>query len=158
LPGTRSRRSEAWRVTIIAHPARGGVLATAGNLLIQGTIDKTLAIYRATDGAKLWEMEIDQAPVAGAITYMIDGEQYIAINAGWGGSPVYNLGPFQTANRQAAGVQARRTGVELPPMPPPVALPRPPLLRASEAHGERGPRAVRRKLLPAATATTRSAA
>ena len=42
-----------------------GMLATAGNLLIQGTIDKTLAIYRATDGYKLWEMNIDQAPVAG---------------------------------------------------------------------------------------------
>ncbi len=37
------------------------MLSTAGNLLIQGTISKTLAIYRADTGAKLWEMNIDQA-------------------------------------------------------------------------------------------------
>jgi quinohemoprotein ethanol dehydrogenase len=130
-------QTEAWRVPYRV-PGSGGVLATAGNLLIQGTIDKTLAIYRATDGAKLWEMNIDQAPVAGPITYMIDGEQYIAINAGWGGSPVYNLGPFQTATAKLLVFKLGATGVTLPPMPPPSALPRPPALRASEAQVSEG--------------------
>jgi quinohemoprotein ethanol dehydrogenase len=128
---------EAWRVPY-PHPGSGGVLATAGNLLIQGTINKTLAIYRATDGAKLWEMSIDQAPVAGPITYMIDGEQYIAINAGWGGSPVYNLGPFRTATAKLLVFKLGASGVTLPPMPPPSALPRPPFLRASEAQVSEG--------------------
>jgi quinohemoprotein ethanol dehydrogenase len=132
-------QSEAWRVDYRV-PGSGGVLATAGNLLIQGTINKTLAIYRATDGAKLWEMEIDQAPVAGPISYMIDGEQYIAINAGWGGSPVYNLGPFQTATAKLLVFKLGAIGVTLPPMPPPVALPRPPMLRASEAQVTEGRR------------------
>jgi len=112
------------------------VLSTAGNLLIQGTINKTLAIYRADTGAKLWEMSIDQAPVAGAITYMIDGEQYIAINAGWGGSPVYNLnrnGPFRTATAKLLVFKLGATGVTLPPMPPPNSLPPPPPLRATES-------------------------
>lgn len=130
-------QSEAWRVNYRV-PGSGGVLATAGNLLVQGTIDKTLAIYRATDGAKLWEMNIDQAPVAGPITYMIDGEQYIAINAGWGGSPVYNLGPFQTATAKLLVFKLGATGVTLPPMPPPADLPRPPMLRASEAQISEG--------------------
>jgi quinohemoprotein ethanol dehydrogenase len=130
-------QSEAWRVDYRV-PGSGGVLATAGNLLIQGTIDKTLAIYRADNGAKLWEMNIDQAPVAGPITYMIDGEQYIAINAGWGGSPVYNLGPFQTATAKLLVFKLGATGVTLPPMPPPLALPRPPMLRASEAQISEG--------------------
>lgn len=132
-------QSEAWRVDYRV-PGSGGVLATAGNLLIQGTIAKTLAIYRATDGAKLWEMNIDQAPVAGPITYMIDGEQYIAINAGWGGSPVYNLGPFQTATAKLLVFRLGATGVTLPPMPPPSPLPRPPFLRASEAQVSEGRR------------------
>jgi quinohemoprotein ethanol dehydrogenase len=112
------------------------VLATAGNLLIQGTINKTLAIYRADTGAKLWEMNIDQAPVAGPVTYMIDGEQYIAINAGWGGSPVMNLnrnGPFRTATAKLLVFKLGATGVSLPPMPAPNALPAPPPLRATEA-------------------------
>src|SRR5690554_1930919 len=130
-------QSEAWRVNYRV-PGSGGVLATAGNLLIQGTIDKTLAIYRATDGVKLWEMNIDQAPVAGPITYMIDGEQYIAINAGWGGSPVYNLGPFQTATAKLLVFKLGATGVTLPPMPSPADLPRPPMLRASEAQISEG--------------------
>jgi quinohemoprotein ethanol dehydrogenase len=128
---------EAWRVNY-PHPGSGGVLATAGNLLIQGTIDRTLAIYRADTGAKLWEMNIDQAPVAGPITYEIDGEQYIAINAGWGGSPIYNLGPFQTATAKLLVFKLGATGVTLPPMPPPSALPRPPFLRASEAQVSEG--------------------
>jgi quinohemoprotein ethanol dehydrogenase len=114
------------------------VLATAGNLLIQGTINKTLAIYRADTGAKLWEMDIDQAPVAGPITYMIDGEQYIAINAGWGGSPVANLGPFRTATAKLLVFKLGATGVTLPPAPPPSPLPRPPFLRASEAQVSEG--------------------
>jgi quinohemoprotein ethanol dehydrogenase len=126
---------EAWRVDY-GLPGSGGVLATAGNLLIQGTINKTLAIYRADTGAKLWEMDIDQAPVAGPITYMIDGEQYIAINAGWGGSPVMNLnrnGPFRTGTAKLLVFKLGATGVTLPPPPPPSTLPRPPALRASEA-------------------------
>ena len=133
-------QSEAWRVPY-AHPGSGGVLATAGNLLVQGTIDKTLAIYRADNGAKLWEMNIDQAPVAGPITYMVDGEQYIAINAGWGGSPVYNLngdGPFRTATAKLLVFKLDARGVTLPPMPPPSALPRPPFLTATEAQVTRG--------------------
>ena len=83
-------------------------------------------------------MNIDQAPVAGPITYMIDGEQYIAINAGWGGSPVYNLGPFQTATAKLLVFKLGASGVALPPMPPPSALPRPPMLRASEAQVNEG--------------------
>src|SRR5690606_2340687 len=133
-------QSQAWRVNYRV-PGSGGVLATAGNLLVQGTIDKTLAIYRATDGVKLWEMNIDQAPVAGPITYMIDGEQYIAINAGWGGSPVMNLnrnGPFRTATAKLLVFKLGASGVTLPPMPPPSALPAPPPLRAPETQGARG--------------------
>ena len=130
-------QTEAWRVNYRV-PGSGGVLATAGNLLIQGTINKTLAIYRADHGQKLREMNIDQAPVAGPITYMIDGEQYIAINAGWGGSPVYNLGPFQTSTAKLLVFKLGATGVTLPPPPPPSTLPRPPALRASEAQVSEG--------------------
>ncbi len=130
-------QSEAWRVTYRV-PGSGGVLATAGNLVIQGTIDQTLAIYAADTGAKLWEMDIDQAPVAGAITYMVDGVQYIAINAGWGGSPVYNLGPFRTGTAKLLVFRLGATGVDLPPPPPPSALPRPPFLTATEDMVSRG--------------------
>jgi quinohemoprotein ethanol dehydrogenase len=133
-------QSEKWRVDY-GIPGSGGVLTTAGNILVQGTINKTVAIYRASDGKKLWEMNVDQAAVAGPIAYMIDGEQYIALNAGWGGSPVYNLnknGPFRTATAKLLVFKLGATGVTLPPMPPPSALPRPPFLTANEATVSRG--------------------
>ncbi|OYX66018.1 MAG: quinohemoprotein alcohol dehydrogenase [Sphingomonadales bacterium 32-64-17] len=130
-------QSEAWRVPYRV-PGSGGVLATAGNLLVQGTIDKTLAIYAADDGRKLWEMDIDQVPIAGAITYMAGGEQYIAINAGWGGSPVYNLGQFSTSSAKLLVFKLGASGVTLPPPAPAAALPRPPWLTATEAEVARG--------------------
>ena len=133
-------QSEKWRVDY-GIPGSGGVLSTAGNIVVQGTIGKTVAIYRATDGKKLWEMNVDQAAVAGPITYMIDGEQYIALNAGWGGSPVYNLnknGPFRTATAKLLVFKLDAKGVTLPPMPPPSKLAPPPPLRAPEAQVTRG--------------------
>ncbi|HEX7711400.1 MAG TPA: PQQ-dependent dehydrogenase, methanol/ethanol family [Sphingomonadaceae bacterium] len=132
--------SEAWRIPYPT-PGSGGVLTTAGNLLIQGTIEKELAIYRADNGKKLWSMNIDQAPVAGPITYMIDGVQYIAINAGWGGSPVMNLnknGPFRTATAKLLVFRLDAKGVTLPPMPAVAAIPRPPRLTAPEAQVAQG--------------------
>ena len=133
-------QTEAWRVDY-GIPGSGGVLTTAGNLLVQGTVNKTVAIYRATDGKKLWEMNVDQAAVAGPITYMIDGEQYIALNAGWGGSPVYNInkdGPFRTATAKLLVFKLDAKGVTLPPMPPPADIPRPPRLMAPESEVSKG--------------------
>jgi len=77
-------QTEAWRV---AYPlvGSGGVLVTAGNLVFQGTIGASLAAYRADTGRKLWEMPVQNVPIAAPITYMLDGQQYVAVNAGWGG-------------------------------------------------------------------------
>jgi hypothetical protein len=43
--------------------------------------------------------------------------QYIAVNAGWGGSPVYNLGPFQTSTAKLLVFRLGGTA-KLPPPPP----------------------------------------
>ena len=78
------KRREAWR-TPDEKKGSGGVLVTGGNLVFQGKIGKTFAAYRADTGEKVWEMPVQQVPIAAPITYMADGEQYIAVNAGWGG-------------------------------------------------------------------------
>ncbi len=75
---------EVWR-TAPVKKGSGGVLATAGNLVFQGTIGKTFAAYRADTGEKVWEMPVQQVPIAAPVAYMVDGVQYIAVNAGWGG-------------------------------------------------------------------------
>jgi len=81
-------QSERWRVEYPLSGS-GGTLTTAGNLVFQGTINSTFAAYRATDGEKLWEMPVQQVPMAAPITYMIDGVQYVAVNAGWGGGLIH---------------------------------------------------------------------
>ena len=75
---------EVWRGPV-AQKGSGGVLATAGNLVFQGTIGTTFAAYRADTGALVWEMPVQQVPISAPIAYEVDGEQYIAVNAGWGG-------------------------------------------------------------------------
>lgn len=78
-------RQERWRV---AYPNmwNGGTLATAGNLVFQGTSDGRFVAYRANDGAKLWEAPVGGGIIAPPVTYELDGTQYVAVMAGWGGS------------------------------------------------------------------------
>ncbi len=64
----------------------GGTLATAGNLVFQGTAAGDFIAYRATDGTKLWSSWAGTGIVAPPITYMIDGKQYVSVMAGWGGA------------------------------------------------------------------------
>jgi quinohemoprotein ethanol dehydrogenase len=70
-------------------PWNGGVLSTAGGLVFQGTADAQFAAYDAATGAKLWSKPTQTGVVAAPIAYEIDGEQYVAVAAGWGG--VYAL-------------------------------------------------------------------
>jgi PQQ-dependent dehydrogenase (methanol/ethanol family) len=79
------KQKEAWRVAL-AGPGNGGVLATAGNLVFQGTADQRFVAYRADSGEKLWEAAAQSGVVAAPISYEIDGEQYVAVLAGWGGA------------------------------------------------------------------------
>jgi len=120
---------EAFRIPY-PHPGNGGTLVTAGNLLIEGTINRTLAVYRADNGAKLWEMPVESVPVAGPMTYEVNGTQYIAVNAGWNSAIVrglhddpepFNVGP---ANLIVFALDAK--GPKLPPAPPVASIPEPP--------------------------------
>jgi PQQ-dependent dehydrogenase (methanol/ethanol family) len=79
------RRKQAWRVAL-AGPGNGGVLTTAGNLVFEGTADARFVAYRADTGEKLWETPTQSGVVAAPISYEIDGEQYVAVMAGWGGA------------------------------------------------------------------------
>ena len=120
-------QKERWRVDR-APNASSGVLATAGNLVFQGTPEKTFAAYRADTGEKVWEMPVQQIPMAAAMTYLVDGEQYIAINAGYGGGLAHiemssGRGPVLSTGRLLV---FKLGGTEsLPPMPvePPRAAP-----------------------------------
>jgi quinohemoprotein ethanol dehydrogenase len=129
-----------WRVPLPRH-GNGGVLATAGNLVFEGTTRQTFAAFRATDGAQLWEMPVQSAPVSGPISYEIKGEQYIAVNAGWGGGAAQiERGAGTAMNRASARLLVFKLGgrKKLPPLPPAAPIPDPPPLRATEATVQKG--------------------
>ena len=88
---------ERWRVPVGSEQfAGGGVLATAGNLVVQGTSSGHLLVYRADTGHKLAEIEVGTAIMAAPVSYEIDGEQYIAVIAGLGGA-VASIYPRESA-------------------------------------------------------------
>ena len=124
-----------WKVPLPRH-GNGGVLATAGNLVFEGTTRQTFAAFRATDGKQLWEMPVQSSPVAGPITYRIDGVQYVAVNAGFGGGAAQIERSIGRAENRAL---VRYLGINLTPdidwAPP---IPDPPPLRASEATVQKG--------------------
>ncbi|MEM9397892.1 MAG: PQQ-dependent dehydrogenase, methanol/ethanol family [Pseudomonadota bacterium] len=69
-----------------AGPWNGGMLSTGGNLLFQGNAEGEVVAYRADTGEELWSFDAQTGIVAPPVTYRIDGEQYLAVVAGWGGS------------------------------------------------------------------------
>ncbi len=79
---------EVWRSEEFINPTggvqvTGGALATAGNLVFHGNLPKQeFVAYRATDGKRLWSFGTKTAVLAGAISYEIGREQYVAIAVG----------------------------------------------------------------------------
>ena len=72
----------------VEHPGpwNGGILATGGDLVFQGNASSEFAAYNASSGEKLWSFAAQTGVVAPPITYTVNGEQYVAVLAGWGGA------------------------------------------------------------------------
>jgi quinohemoprotein ethanol dehydrogenase len=81
---------EVWRVQF-ASPWNGGVLATAGNLVFQGTAGGEFRAYRADTGDMVWSFGAQSGIGAAPITYRAGGEQYVTVVTGYGGGFV-NVG------------------------------------------------------------------
>jgi alcohol dehydrogenase (cytochrome c) len=71
-------RETLWTARERAAPA-SGVLATAGDLLFVGDVDRWFRAYDARRGNVLWKVRLDNAPASYPITYRIDGRQYITV-------------------------------------------------------------------------------
>jgi PQQ-dependent dehydrogenase (methanol/ethanol family) len=89
-------------------PWNGGTLATAGGLVFQGSAHGTFAAYDAAgDGSGhaklLWETPAGTGVMAGPSTYELDGEQYVAVMAGWGGAFGLVGGDASQAANEGAG-------------------------------------------------------
>lgn len=138
------RQQAAWSV---AYPGifNGGTLATAGDLVFQGTADGRVTAYGADSGKLLWASPANTGVMAGPVTYSVKGVQYVTFMAGWGGVFPLLMGPFArngTKVRPEARVLTYRLGgtATLPPArSEPQILPPPPALKfTDEARIEAG--------------------
>ncbi|MBV7256721.1 PQQ-dependent dehydrogenase, methanol/ethanol family [Pacificimonas sp. WHA3] len=78
-------QTERWRVQHDG-PWNGGVLATQGGLVFQGTAKGDFKAYDAENGEELWSFAAGTGIIAAPVSYEIDGEQYVAVMAGYGGA------------------------------------------------------------------------
>jgi alcohol dehydrogenase (cytochrome c) len=61
-----------------------GSLATGGGLVFTGQADGTFLAYNAMTGEQVWSQKLDAGVNAPAMTYSVNGKQYVAIFAGGG--------------------------------------------------------------------------
>ena len=71
----------AWGVKT-DQPLIGGVLATAGNLVFNGEANGWFKAFDAATGKELWRFNAGAGVNAPAVSYMVNGKQYVAVAAG----------------------------------------------------------------------------
>jgi alcohol dehydrogenase (cytochrome c) len=71
----------AWELPIVWTRAWGGLMSTAGNLVFYGDESGALGVVDARTGKPLWHFHTNQPWRASAMTYTVDGKQYVAIAA-----------------------------------------------------------------------------
>lgn len=135
-------QEEVWHVPF-DFGGDGGVLTTAGGLVLEATGAPELIAYDALSGKKLWSFDIQAGSQGGPISYEIDGEQYIAIETGNGGTS-YILGIPNIPDKPApekGRVLVFRLGATaaLPELPKSLpAFPTPPSIQASKETVQHG--------------------
>src|SRR6185437_4140423 len=81
------KRQKVWSITEPL-PVWSGALATAGDVVFYGTMDRLLKAVDARSGKLLWQFRADSGFIGQPVTYMgQDGTQYVAIMSGVGGWP-----------------------------------------------------------------------
>lgn len=119
--GAHIWQPQAWHVPLRPGIWNGGVLATAGNLVFQGTGSGYLHAYHAPSGVRLKSIRTGTGIIGAPMSYAVDSEQYIAVMAGWGGG---SMGAFEEDTAVQAYVNdgrilAFKLGGGPVPLPPP---------------------------------------
>jgi quinohemoprotein ethanol dehydrogenase len=109
-----------WAAPMKGWQDRSGVLTTAGGLLFQGSIDGTFRVFDKRDGRMLKSIDTGTSILAAPMTYRVNGVQYVAVMAAWGGGgfpfvPQY-AAAYQRGNR--GRILAFRLGGGAVPIPP----------------------------------------
>ena len=120
----------------------GGTMSTP-ELVFQGTRTGYFNVHDAKTGEKLRSIFTGNGIMAAPTTYSIDGEQYVAVMAAYGGAETSGYLPdaaiYQYENK--ARIIAFKLGGGETPVPPkvkPIKTPAPPDIKVNEALIERG--------------------
>jgi len=81
------------------------ILATAGGLLFNGSMDRYLRAIDADKGTLLWQTRLPSQAVGSPITFAVNGRQYVAITSGGGPIAATQLAPTPDADT-ASGANA----------------------------------------------------
>ncbi|MEI6948855.1 PQQ-dependent dehydrogenase, methanol/ethanol family [Paraflavisolibacter sp. H34] len=130
-------RKEVWRVPQ-ASDWNGGVLATATDLVFQGTAQGDFIAYDGSNGKELWKVNLGGGIIAPPVSYELGGKQYISVAAGWGGgygmkkkfAPLQNGRVYTFVLNGNTALPTYRTGTE-----PALPLARYTATPAEVAHG-----------------------
>jgi quinohemoprotein ethanol dehydrogenase len=123
----------------------GGVMSTAGNLVFQGRGSGELWVYAADSGKVLKVIGTGSHIMAAPMTYAVNGQQFVAVQAGYGGAAI-TVGPFppssaalkyQNINRILA-FKLDGGAVPLPPSRTDEPFEKPPAETASKAEIDAG--------------------
>ena len=104
----------------------GGVLSTAGNLVIRGDAAGALNVYAADTGKLLKKIDTGTSILAAPMTYRVKDTQYVSVMAGYGGGVLFlPFPPTSAAYRygNAGRILTFKLNGTAVPVPPPVQEP-----------------------------------
>ncbi len=78
-------QKQVWKVPTPG-PFSGGVVATGGGLVFQGSLDGRFKAYSEKDGKVLWSFDAGAPVLAPPISYSVAGKQYVTVITGIGNS------------------------------------------------------------------------
>ncbi len=73
---------EIMRFDVGRTPGNGGMLATAGDLVFHGDMNRRFRAFDAATGKQLWESILGGNISVSTVTYAVNGKQYIAVMTG----------------------------------------------------------------------------
>lgn len=72
---------EKWQFPLFSSPY-GGILSTAGGLVFAGDSDGNFVALDSRSGKHLWHVQLGAAVYSTAVTYSLDGKQYVVVPSG----------------------------------------------------------------------------
>jgi quinohemoprotein ethanol dehydrogenase len=115
----------------------GGIMSSAGNLVFQGRGSGELWVYAADTGKILKSIQTGSHIMAAPITYAVDGVQYVAVQAGYGGTNIagYTVPPSSAASKYQNANRIIAFRLDGGDVPTPAELANAPFPKPPDTHG-----------------------